>query len=125
MSIFDQYRTLQEQFACINDPLGIERFRQIERLFLADAEVVAPEFKKFLRPVEEQLIDSDYGHFGKHYIMLIPLFQHAWSEAGHDLGYKSSSDLTPHQRWNIAVSSAHAWDTDRTFDELHREWDGK
>lgn len=128
----------------IQDQVGL----RIVVFYLSDVETVAAEIKKYLRPIEEQSIvpdsESEFGYFGKHYIMLVPtdvydaqlrvgtgprffelqiktLFQHAWSEAEHDLGYKPSAGLTPHQRRRIAFSSAQAWGADTMFDELHRE----
>jgi putative GTP pyrophosphokinase len=132
----------------IQDQVGL----RVVVFYLSDVEVVACELKRFLRPVEEQLIvpdsEAEFGYFGKHYIMLLPtdvydksippgtgprffelqiktLFQHAWSEAEHDLGYKPTAVLTPQQRRCIAFSSAQAWGADRMFDELHRDLDGK
>lgn len=49
------------------------------------------------------------------------LFQHAWSEANHDLGYKSSKALTDDQIRRLAYTSAQAWGADRVFEELWSE----
>ena len=50
------------------------------------------------------------------------LFQHAWSEADHDLGYKPGDrPLTGHQKRRIAFTSAQAWGADLIFDELFEE----
>jgi ppGpp synthetase/RelA/SpoT-type nucleotidyltranferase len=49
------------------------------------------------------------------------LFQHAWSKADHDLGYKPGSGSTPltsHERRKLAYTSAQAWGADHLFDEL-------
>ncbi|WP_244619298.1 hypothetical protein [Rhizobium sp. 18055] len=52
-------------------------------------------------------------------IQVKTLFQHAWSEANHDLGYKPESDrLTSDQNRLLAFASAQAWGADRAFDEL-------
>lgn len=49
------------------------------------------------------------------------LFEHAWSEAEHDLGYKPGEQpLTPDQTHRLAYTSAQAWGADRMFDELFR-----
>ena len=50
------------------------------------------------------------------------LFQHAWSEAEHDLGYKPGvKPLTPDETRRLAFTSAQAWGADHIFDELFRE----
>jgi putative GTP pyrophosphokinase len=50
------------------------------------------------------------------------LFQHAWSEADHDLGYKPGDQpLTSEQKRLIAFTSAQAWGADHIFDQLFRE----
>ena len=49
------------------------------------------------------------------------LFQHAWSEAEHDLGYKPSSQLTSDQKRRLAFTAAQAWGADQIFDEMHRQ----
>jgi ppGpp synthetase/RelA/SpoT-type nucleotidyltranferase len=47
------------------------------------------------------------------------LFQHAWSEADHDLGYKPGGKTpNPAQKRLLAYASAQAWGADRVFDEL-------
>jgi ppGpp synthetase/RelA/SpoT-type nucleotidyltranferase len=42
------------------------------------------------------------------------LFQHAWSEAEHDLAYKPSEPITPHQQRQIAFTAAQAWEPMRS-----------
>ena len=106
---------------------------------------------KYFRHREAKLMepstDEEFGYFGKHYILELPgdaiprgvepsaapevfelqiktLFQHAWSEANHDLGYKSATGLTAEQKRLIAYSSAQAWGADRVFEELASELAG-
>jgi ppGpp synthetase/RelA/SpoT-type nucleotidyltranferase len=85
--------------------------------------------------------ESEFGYFGRHYVLLVPtdasaglddamlpqvfelqiktLFQHAWSEANHDLGYKPDGEgLTPEEKRKLAFTSAQAWGADLIFDEL-------
>jgi putative GTP pyrophosphokinase len=53
------------------------------------------------------------------------LFEHAWSEAEHDLGYKpGEAPLTPDQKRRLAYTSAQAWGADHIFDELFRARSG-
>lgn len=90
--------------------------------------------------------DWEFGYFGRHFILTIPsdvlpegyeqvadlpqffelqiktLFQHAWSEANHDLGYKAKEGEEPIQlRRRLAFASAQAWGADQIFDELFSE----
>jgi len=50
------------------------------------------------------------------------LFQHAWSEANHDLGYKPGAvPLTADAQRRLAFTAAQAWGADHIFDELFGE----
>ena len=85
-----------------------------------------------------------FGYVGRHFILATPedvvddnadrsktpqffelqvktLFQHAWSEAEHDLAYKPSEPLTPHQQRQIAFTAAQAWGADEIFEQLHAD----
>lgn len=115
--------------------------------YLSDVAPASAIIEKYLRPIEAKDIvpdsEKEFGYFGKHFILLMPsdvyddavplgtgpeffelqiktLFQHAWSEAEHDLGYKPSTRLTTEQRRRIAFTAAQAWGADLIFDELHR-----
>jgi putative GTP pyrophosphokinase len=110
-----------------------------------DVEIVATEMERYFQFVERQdhVPDSywKFGYFGRHWIFALPddviprdvekeivprffelqvktLFQHAWSEANHDLCYKASGELTPEQQRLFAYTAAQAWGADRVFDEL-------
>ena len=116
--------------------------------YLADVDVAAGIVSKYFRPIEKKDIvpesESEFGYFGKHFVLLMPtdvyddgvpkgtgprffelqvktLFQHAWSEANHDLGYKPTTDLTSDQKRRIAFTAAQAWGADQIFHDLHRE----
>jgi ppGpp synthetase/RelA/SpoT-type nucleotidyltranferase len=128
----------------IQDQIGA----RIVTFYVADVSIVAAEVEKYFRPIESKVIvpdsESEFGYFGKHFILFLPsdifdstvtremapsffelqiktLFQHAWSEAEHDLGYKPSAALTPDQKRRIAFTAAQAWGADRIFNELHAE----
>lgn len=84
----------------------------------------------------------EFGYFGNHHVLLLPkdvvdpgfdpalvpncfelqiktLFQHAWSEANHDLGYKPGiQSLKSDELRQLAFTSAQAWGADRVFNEL-------
>ena len=54
-------------------------------------------------------------------LQLKTLFQHAWSEAEHDLAYKPSEPLSTLQQRQIAFTAAQAWGADQIFEQLHAE----
>lgn len=87
--------------------------------------------------------DTEFGYFGEHYILKIPddvipeglegrapeffelqiktLFQHAWSEAHHDIGYKAPRALTSLEVRQMAFSAAQAWGADQIFLSLSKD----
>ncbi len=89
--------------------------------------------------------ESEFGYFGHHLVLVLPsdvvdedmdrslvpkffelqiktLFQHAWSEAHHDLGYKPSGEpLSSDQKRRVAFTSAQAWGADLIFEQLFQE----
>lgn len=93
----------------------------------------------------------EFGYFGNHHVLMLPrdvidpdidrglvpeffelqiktLFQHAWSEANHDLGYKpGNKPLDDDQLRQLAFTSAQAWGADKIFNELfqNREATGR
>lgn len=131
-------------FNQIQDQLGA----RVVTYYLTDVDTVADLILRYLRPIEKRLIvpdgDNEFGYFGRHYILLLPtdvsselgsdsdlpdffelqiktLFQHAWAEAVHDLGYKPSSSLSSHQKRKIAFTAAQAWGADEIFRDLFQE----
>jgi putative GTP pyrophosphokinase len=126
----------------IQDQLGV----RVITFYLTDIDRVSAEAKTYFTSVEEKLIvpdsEREFDYVGKHFIMFLPnevfrddidpdsapkffelqiktLFQHAWAEANHDLGYKPSSELSKQQRRQIAFTAAQAWGADMIFDQLH------
>lgn len=116
--------------------------------YLDDLRPVRDVIERYFRRVEaRELVPDDhwtFGYFGFHWVFpfpedLIPdiddpkayprffelqvktLFQHAWSEANHDLGYKPPQPLTPAQERRFAYTAAQAWGADRVFEELRAE----
>lgn len=102
----------------------------------------------YFRPIENKshIPDSEdkFGYEGRHFILFIPddvkplddvteddpqffelqiktLFQHAWSEASHDVAYKPTGELTTDQKRRVAFAAAQAWGGDRIFDDLIQE----
>jgi putative GTP pyrophosphokinase len=131
----------------IQDQVGA----RIVTFYLSDVDRVAAIVEKYFRAIESRNLVPDseweFGYFGRHYILIVPsdlidisadkelvpeffelqiktLFQHAWSEANHDLGYKQIAGarlLTPDATRRLAFTAAQAWGADRIFDELYRE----
>jgi putative GTP pyrophosphokinase len=132
----------EEPFEQIQDQVGA----RIITFYPSDVVRLDPIVKRWFNPIEikNHIPEShwEFGYFGHHYILAVPsdvidpawdggivprffelqiktLFQHAWSEANHDLGYKpSEQQLTADQTRSLAYTSAQAWGADRMFDEL-------
>ena len=124
----------------IQDQIG----GRITVFYLSDVERVRSAIKDHFRFIEEAdkspVSESEFGYFGLHFILALPddvveegkedqapeffelqiktLFQHAWSEAHHDLGYKSIRKLTAEERRKVAFTAAQAWGADTIFEEL-------
>jgi len=133
----------------IQDQIGV----RIITFYLSDVEEISSIVQKYFRHIERRQVvpesDVSFGYFGFHYILPVPsdiidqnwnrdhvpeffelqiktLFQHAWSEANHDLGYKElQGDLTGDSRRRMAWASAQAWGADQIFDELFRAYANK
>ena len=113
-----------------------------------DVDRIGNQLERYFQPVERQdhVPESqwEFGYFGRHWIFALPddvipaeveraevprffemqvktLYQHAWSEANHDLGYKATRDLTSDQQRRFAFTSAQSWGADMIFDELRAE----
>ena len=128
-------------FVQIQDQIG----GRITVFYLRDVEICKERVTKFMTFIESQdkspSTESEFGYFGAHFIMNLPddvipdgadrdlipdffelqiktLFQHAWSEAHHDLGYKSVRDLTSLEKRKVAFTAAQAWGADTIFEDL-------
>jgi len=53
-------------------------------------------------------------------LQVCTLFQHAWAQANHDLGYKAKEEIAEEERKLMAWAAAQAWGADRIFNELWR-----
>lgn len=126
----------------IQDQIGA----RIITFYLSDVAVVAEVIERYFRAVETKNLipesESEFGYVGRHYILFVPgdvvepdmdrsnvpeffelqiktLFQHAWSEAEHDLGYKPGpAPLSPDERRKLAFTAAQSWGADHILDEL-------
>jgi putative GTP pyrophosphokinase len=133
-----------DPLAQIQDQIGA---RVVTR-YLCDVDAISQLVEHYFSTIEAQRVVPDspkeFGYEGKHYILLIPddlfvgslkgmrqpqvfelqvktIFQYAWGEADHDLGYKPSGQLSNDQKRRIAFTAAQAWGADRIFDELSRD----
>lgn len=131
----------------IQDQIGV----RIITFYLADVERVSAVIERYFRAVEAKSLvpesEWEFSYFGRHYVLLLPtdvvdpdwdrklvpqffelqiktLFQHAWSEANHDLGYKAAAPLQADAKRRLAFTSAQAWGADRVFNELFQELGG-
>ena len=127
----------------IQDQIGV----RIVTFYLDDVEAVSSQIEGYYKKIESKIIvpdsDSEFSYFGKHFILLIPeevfdddydrekipnffelqiktLFQHAWGEAEHDLGYKPGTKLSREEKRKIAFTAAQAWGADQMFNDLHK-----
>jgi putative GTP pyrophosphokinase len=144
-TVEDGRRKYLEPFRQIQDQIGA----RIITFYLSDVERVTAIIERYYRPIETRDVIPDseweFGYFGRHYVLIVPadvvsssldrrlvpdcfelqiktLFQHAWSEANHDLGYKPGGfPLDSAAKRRLAFTSAQAWGADRVFDELFRE----
>ncbi len=129
----------------IQDQIGA----RVTVFYKADVQRVREILLRYFKPVEtKDLVPAsewEFGYFGWHSVCLFPtelilpewpnesvpqffelqvktLFQHAWSEANHDLGYKPEGGaLTADQKRMLAYASAQAWGADRAFHDLFSE----
>ena len=124
----------------IQDQIGA----RITVFYLSDIDRIRDSIESYFQFIEVKTkapsSDSEFGYFGLHFILEMPadvipegneddipeffelqiktLFQHAWSEAHHDLGYKSLRDSTGDERRKVAFTAAQAWGADTIFQEL-------
>lgn len=128
----------------IQDQVGA----RIVTFYASDVERIRLEVEKYFKYIESQKIvpesEREFGYEGRHFILFVPedliddtvsrdesvelfelqiktLFQHAWSEAEHDLGYKPSVKLTSDQNRRLAFTAAQAWGADQIFDEMFHQ----
>ncbi|MGY3616203.1 GTP pyrophosphokinase [Bradyrhizobium sp. USDA 10063] len=117
--------------------------------YKSDVDRIDALVKRYFTAIEYRKIvpdlESEFGYFGHHLVLVLPsdvidgdmdkdlipnffelqiktLFQHAWSEADHDLAYKpGDTPLTGEQKRLVAFTSAQAWGADHMFERLFQE----
>lgn len=128
-------------FVEIQDQIGA----RIITYYLEDVEKITRIIKDYYEQVEIKVKEpeshKEFSYFGKHFIIFIPdeiqdegtdllffelqiktLFQHAWSEAEHDLNYKTSDTISLEDKRSIAFTSAQAWGADKLFNDLYKKY---
>ena len=138
----EKYREPLEQ---IQDQVGA----RVTVLFKQDVETAAKLAAAHLRYVESRDIEPEavyeFSYFGRHFVSLLPddvlddtwdkalipgffelqiktVFQHAWSEASHDVGYKPLlGELSRDDRRALAFASAQAWGADKAFADIFEQ----
>lgn len=126
----------------IQDQVGA----RVTVLFNQDVEIASDHAKKYFRYIESKEIEPaavcEFSYFGTHFISFIPddvldpawdksdipsffelqiktVFQHAWSEASHDIAYKPLlGELSREEKRALAFASAQAWGADKQFESL-------
>lgn len=133
-----------DPLAQIQDQIGA----RIIVFYLNDVEAACDRVMKYMTVAEESVKEPEseweFGYFGKHFVLTLPgdvipqeidtrsaprlfelqirtLFQHAWSEANHDIVYKTQQKLTSLQNRQCALAAAQSWGADRLFQELFDE----
>jgi putative GTP pyrophosphokinase len=110
--------------------------------FDAECARIETRLRQLFNPVEKEAKqpehDDQFGYEATHLLLFIPedivlskklpiafleaqvctLFQHAWAEANHDVGYKPGVKLNRYQGRLKAFAAASAWAADRAFSEL-------
>ena len=131
-------------FEQVQDLVGV----RVVVFYKQDVDVVSTIVERYFTRIEKRDVvpdsESSFGYVGKHFILLVPedviaddadasrlpkffelqiktLFQHAWSEANHDLAYKPEGELSSYQQRLIAFTAAQAWGADHHFAQLHTE----
>lgn len=143
LKIEDGKLKYSDPFSEIQDMVGI----RIITFYINDIDLIAEKINSQYRHIEEKDRKpesvSEFGYTGKHFILLYPpgmiknnkkdiippyfelqiktLFQHAFSEASHDLAYKPNAILTTEQKRKIAFTAAQSWGADLIFSELFKE----
>ena len=137
----DGTRKYSDPLNQIQDQIGV----RIVTFYTGDVKKVVEIIEGYFRKVESKTVmpisDMEFGYFGEHLILFIPdelvddeyeqdkipnffelqvktLFQHAWGEAEHDLGYKPGQKLSGDVKRKIAFTSAQAWGADQIFNDL-------
>lgn len=124
----------------IQDKIGV----RVVVYYKSDVKPIQDIITNFFSPIETRTVIPDdvskFGYEGVHLICKIPnviyplkdnlligdffelqiktLYQHAWSQSNHGLGYKPGVSLTDDEARLLAFISAQSWGADRALVEL-------
>jgi putative GTP pyrophosphokinase len=135
-------RKYLQPFRQIQDQIGA----RVLVFYLRDVDAVSKVVNQYFKGIEERALipdsESEFGYIGQHFILAVPedvypaddalltripkffelqvktLFQHAWSEASHDIAYKPVTELTSLHKRQLAFTAAQAWGADQMFETL-------
>lgn len=135
-------RKYDDPFTEIEDQIGV----RIIVFYLEDEKKVASAISSYFRTIEDNDFQpknfDEFAYQGQHFICnitddmikddvnknLIPnffeiqiktLFQHAWAQAEHDLGYKQGQPLSFEEKRKLAFAAAQSWGADTIFNEIY------
>lgn len=135
-----QRREWEDPLRDIQDQIGA----RVVVFYRSDVEVVARRILTHFNAIENRPSEEHdpriFGYQARHCLCYIPqdiqdrtespvdffelqvctLFQHAWAEAEHDLGYAAQTPLDFEERRKIAWAAAQAWGADEIFDDIWR-----
>jgi putative GTP pyrophosphokinase len=100
----------------------VRSFRQIEDRFKQPEEVdrFGYEATHLICLVPDDLRVETGSPIDFFEVQICTLFQHAWAECNHDVGYKAKEALTREEERLIAFAAASAWGADRFFEQLRQ-----
>lgn len=119
--------------------------------FVSDVAAINTIVDESFRGIEKQRLepesDFEFGYIGDHFILFLPLevtseiteydgpdffelqiktlFQYAWSETNHAIGYERSDQLNREQKRMTAYIAAQAWGADKAVDELRADLESR
>jgi len=135
------------KYECPLDKIQDQIGARVIVFYLDDVDIVSEKITGIFNKIEEKKLvpesESEFGYIGKHFVLFLPpdviddkwddadiptffelqikaLYQHAWSEANHDLAYKANSELTSNQKRELAFTAAQSWGADEIFSRLSR-----
>jgi ppGpp synthetase/RelA/SpoT-type nucleotidyltranferase len=134
----------KKPFQEIQDILGA----RIVLLYKSDMKSVSKIIEKAFNPVEKQQLipeeENEFGYEGLHYVLFVPphiaghyrgipniptffelqiktLYQHAWAQAEHGLGYKPGVQLDRDTKRKLAFVAAQSWGADEMLETLYKQ----
>lgn len=132
-----------DPFEQIEDMIGVRiiMFYPQTQLFLDER--VNQFYTRYEEVEKHPESDMEFGYEGKHYVLRVPsellpdeipinlpdrfelqiktLYQHAFSEATHDLIFKPNTNITPDQKKRAAFAAASSWGADEILKQLLEE----